>query len=93
MLISQGASRAEVWSSAILTVLGGAGATYERVSCSLCASFCLFACLRADEQIAVSQYVGVLLLVFVKKDLRDAVSEVQMSEKGIGLLGFGVSSD
>jgi hypothetical protein len=42
-------------------------------------------------QIAVSQYVGVLLLVFVKKDLTDAVRDVQTAEKGIGLLGFGVS--
>ena len=39
------------------------------------------------------QYVGVLLLVFVRSDLKDAVSDVQTSEKGIGLLGFGVSLD
>lgn len=43
------------------------------------------------SQVAMSQYVGVLLIVLVRRDVKDAVGEVQMSEKGIGLLGFGVS--
>ncbi|ORY31996.1 Endonuclease/exonuclease/phosphatase [Naematelia encephala] len=46
---------------------------------------------KADQydKIACTQYVGVMTLAFVKKSLRDAVSAVETSEKGVGLLGFG----
>jgi hypothetical protein len=44
-----------------------------------------------DDQIATTQYVGVLMLVFVRKTLQEVVTEVETSERGIGLLGFGVS--
>jgi hypothetical protein len=39
----------------------------------------------------VTQFVGVMTIVLVRKSLREAVSQVQTSERGIGLLGFGVS--
>lgn len=42
-------------------------------------------------QIAMAQYVGVMTMVFVKKSLRAAVRRVDTCERGIGLLGFGVS--
>ncbi|ORX34560.1 Endonuclease/exonuclease/phosphatase [Kockovaella imperatae] len=41
------------------------------------------------ERIAMTQYVGVMTLVFVRKTLRPHVTHVQTSERGIGLLGFG----
>mgnify|MGYP002718848398 CR=1 FL=1 len=40
----------------------------------------------------MTQYVGVITIVFVKRTLRDAVSQIETSERGIGLLGFGVST-
>lgn len=43
-----------------------------------------------DNQIATTQYVGVLMLVFVRKTLQEVVTEIETSERGIGLLGFGV---
>ena len=39
----------------------------------------------------MTQYVGVVTMVFVKKSIREAVTRVETSERGIGLLGFGVS--
>jgi hypothetical protein len=39
----------------------------------------------------MTQYVGVVTVVFVKKTLRSAISRVETSERGIGLLGWGVS--
>jgi phosphatidylinositol-bisphosphatase len=39
----------------------------------------------------VTQFVGVMTIVLVRNSLREAVSQVQTSERGIGLLGFGVS--
>ena len=37
----------------------------------------------------MAQYVGVMTLVFVRKTLKNVVTRVEMSERGIGLLGFG----
>jgi hypothetical protein len=39
----------------------------------------------------MTQYVGVVTVVFVRKTLRSAISRVETSERGIGLLGWGVS--
>ncbi|WVQ93909.1 hypothetical protein IAU59_000987 [Kwoniella sp. CBS 9459] len=41
------------------------------------------------EKLVMTQYVGVLMIVFVRKTLKEAISRVETSERGIGLLGFG----
>lgn len=41
------------------------------------------------EKIALTQYVGVMTTVFVKKSLKDAITRIETCERGIGLLGFG----
>ncbi|WVF66286.1 hypothetical protein IAT40_001026 [Kwoniella sp. CBS 6097] len=41
------------------------------------------------EKLVMTQYVGVLMIVLVKKTLKEAISRVETSERGIGLLGFG----
>ncbi|KAI9636052.1 Endonuclease/exonuclease/phosphatase [Dioszegia hungarica] len=41
---------------------------------------------QADDY---TRYVGVLMLVFVRKTLQEVVTEIETSERGIGLLGFG----
>ena len=40
----------------------------------------------------MTQYVGVMTIVFVRKSLRPAITRIETSERGIGLLGFGVSA-
>jgi len=47
---------------------------------------------QADLQLAFGQYVGVMTFVLVRKTLRPVISRVETSEKGIGLMGFVVSS-
>ncbi|KAK8845296.1 hypothetical protein IAR55_006009 [Kwoniella newhampshirensis] len=46
---------------------------------------------RADEfeKLVRTQYVGVMMIIFVRKSLKERISRVQTSERGIGLLGFG----
>lgn len=46
---------------------------------------------RSSLQIACVQYVGVLMLIFVKSELRPDIRMLQETSRGIGLLGFGVS--
>lgn len=37
----------------------------------------------------MTQYVGVVMIILVRKTLRPHISRVESSERGIGLLGFG----
>lgn len=37
----------------------------------------------------MTQYVGVVMIILVRKTLRPNISRVESSERGIGLLGFG----
>lgn len=37
----------------------------------------------------MTQYVGVVMIILVRKTLRPYISRVESSERGIGLLGFG----
>lgn len=37
----------------------------------------------------MTQYVGVVMIILVRKTLRTYISRVESSERGIGLLGFG----
>jgi hypothetical protein len=39
----------------------------------------------------MTQYVGVVTIVLAKHSIREAITHVETSERGIGLLGFGVS--
>ena len=39
----------------------------------------------------MTQYVGVVTIAFVKKNKKDVISRVETVERGIGLLGIGVS--
>ncbi|OCF43755.1 hypothetical protein I317_02359 [Kwoniella heveanensis CBS 569] len=41
------------------------------------------------EKLVMTQYVGVLMIILVRKTLKEAISRVETSERGIGLLGFG----
>ncbi|KAK4689100.1 inositol polyphosphate 5-phosphatase INPP5B/F, partial [Tremellales sp. Uapishka_1] len=41
------------------------------------------------EKLSMNQYVGVMVIVLVRKSLKGAISRVETSERGIGLLGFG----
>ncbi len=43
------------------------------------------------ERLERSQYVGVVLIVLVKKSLAGTIKGKGKSERGIGLMGFGVS--
>ncbi|WVQ80297.1 hypothetical protein IAT38_002402 [Cryptococcus sp. DSM 104549] len=41
------------------------------------------------EKLVMTQYVGVVMIVLVRKTIKEYVTRVETSEKGIGLLGFG----
>ncbi|WVW81619.1 hypothetical protein I302_103614 [Kwoniella bestiolae CBS 10118] len=41
------------------------------------------------EKLVMTQYVGVMMIIFVRKSLKEYVTRVETSERGIGLLGFG----
>nr|ODN77240.1 hypothetical protein L203_06319 [Cryptococcus depauperatus CBS 7841] len=41
------------------------------------------------EKLIMTQYVGVVMILLVRKTLRMHVSRIETSERGIGLLGFG----
>ncbi|WVO23706.1 uncharacterized protein IAS62_005061 [Cryptococcus decagattii] len=41
------------------------------------------------EKLVMTQYVGVVMIILVRKTLRPYISRVESSERGIGLLGFG----
>ncbi|RXK37280.1 hypothetical protein M231_05422 [Tremella mesenterica] len=41
------------------------------------------------ERLALTQYVGVVMIILVRRTLRPEISRLQTSERGIGLLGFG----
>ncbi|OXG45099.1 inositol-polyphosphate 5-phosphatase [Cryptococcus neoformans Th84] len=41
------------------------------------------------EKLVMTQYVGVVMIILVRKSLRPYISRVESSERGIGLLGFG----
>ncbi|KIR43959.1 inositol-polyphosphate 5-phosphatase [Cryptococcus deuterogattii 99/473] len=41
------------------------------------------------EKLIMTQYVGVVMIILVRKTLRPHISRVENSERGIGLLGFG----
>jgi len=45
----------------------------------------------SSRQVAMTQYVGVVTIVLAKHSIREAITSVETSERGIGLLGFGVS--
>ena len=64
-----------------------AGVQINRLRKSWCSGLALYL-----YQVAVSQYVGVVTIVLVKKALKDDVTQIETSERGIGLLGFGVSA-
>jgi len=87
LLYSQGIERAEEWEAAILHSLKDKAGEYEEVSASQTSWR-----LGLINEIAMTQYVSVVTIVFVKKALKGAISRVETCEKGIGLLGFGVSS-
>ncbi|WRT63490.1 uncharacterized protein IL334_000395 [Kwoniella shivajii] len=46
---------------------------------------------KADEfeKLVMTQYVGVMMIILVRKTLKEAITRVETSERGIGLLGFG----
>lgn len=85
MLVSQGNVRAEEWEGAIFRALKERAGEFERVRPHRVRE------VHADEQIAMTQYVGVVTVVLAKKAVREHITRVETSEKGIGLLGFGVS--
>ncbi|WWC85634.1 uncharacterized protein L201_000500 [Kwoniella dendrophila CBS 6074] len=41
------------------------------------------------EKLVMTQYVGVMMIILVRKTLKEAITRVETSERGIGLLGFG----
>ncbi|WWC57979.1 uncharacterized protein I303_100514 [Kwoniella dejecticola CBS 10117] len=41
------------------------------------------------EKLVLTQYVGVMMMILVRKSLKEHISRVETSERGIGLLGFG----
>ncbi|OCF71352.1 hypothetical protein I204_07979 [Kwoniella mangroviensis CBS 8886] len=41
------------------------------------------------EKLVMTQYVGVMMIILVRKSLKEFISRVETSERGIGLLGFG----
>ncbi|WWC67008.1 uncharacterized protein I206_100915 [Kwoniella pini CBS 10737] len=41
------------------------------------------------EKLVFNQYVGVMMIILVRKSLGEHVARVETSERGIGLLGFG----
>ncbi|WWD06010.1 hypothetical protein V865_004095 [Kwoniella europaea PYCC6329] len=40
-------------------------------------------------KLVMTQYVGVMMIILVRKSLKEFISRVETSERGIGLLGFG----
>lgn len=84
LLFTQGNDRAVAWEEALFRGLGDRASEFEKVSRHLANG--------ADQQLAFTQYVGVMTIVLVRKTLRSAITRVETSEKGIGLMGFIVSS-
>ncbi|WVR03400.1 hypothetical protein IAU60_000391 [Kwoniella sp. DSM 27419] len=41
------------------------------------------------EKLVMTQYVGVMMIILVRKTLKEAITRVETSERGIGILGFG----
>ncbi|WVQ76507.1 hypothetical protein IAR50_006177 [Cryptococcus sp. DSM 104548] len=41
------------------------------------------------EKLVMTQYVGVVTIILVRKSLRPYISRIETAERGIGLLGFG----
>ena len=83
LLFTQGNDRAVAWEEALFRGLGDRASDFEKVSRHF--GF------HTYHQLAFTQYVGVMTIVLVRKTLRSAITRVETSEKGIGLMGFVVS--
>jgi len=83
LLFTQGNDRAVAWEEALFRGLGDRASEYEKVRRQSPG--------HTDIQLALTQYVGVMTIVLVRKTLRPAITRVETSEKGIGLMGFVVS--
>jgi hypothetical protein len=76
--------RATSWEKAIFEGLGDKKEDYVKVSS--------YPPSQLTHQVASVQYVGVLLIIVVCKELHPHITALQESSRGIGLLGVGVST-
>lgn len=94
LLYSTETTREDAWLTAVLAGLGEKAAAYEKVSArfrdACFASHSCFLTQAGALQLASRQLVGMLVLILVKRTLRDCFARVQAASVGAGLMGLMV---
>jgi phosphatidylinositol-bisphosphatase len=93
LIYSTGTVREDAWCLAVLAALGEKAVNYEK------ANSMHFLCLNSSTNFAFliyiklvsKQLVGMLLVIFVKKELQSCFGNITTSAAGAGILGIMVS--
>jgi inositol polyphosphate 5-phosphatase INPP5B/F len=88
LFYSMGPAREDAWTAAILAALGEKAEQYEKVTPSSLKSggWVIVVANSCHPQLVSKQLVGILLIVFVKRDVRNCFTKARESSVAVGIM-------